>query len=103
MIKSKPDLVENGPRNGAKRSKMDQQWNQEEQKLEADRARWPKIAPDSAKEPPRRPILGYAGKVEAQNGSQNLPKSVKKAVKKSVVFFKKKCSYRFFFDFLLKN
>ena len=44
MTKSKPDLVENGPRNGAKRSKMDQKWSQEEQKLEADRTRWPKTA-----------------------------------------------------------
>ena len=79
-------MVENGPQNGAKRAKMDQKWSQDEQKIEADRARWPKTAPDSAKEPPRRPILGYAGQVEAQNGGQNPPKSVKKAVKNSVVF-----------------
>ena len=86
MTKWKPDLVENGFKNGGKKSKMDQKWSQEEQKLEADRARWPKIAPDSAKEPPRRPNQGYGGKPGLQNGGQNLPKSVKKVVKNSVVF-----------------
>ena len=73
--KLEPDLVENGPQNGAKRAKMDQKWSQDEQKIEADRARWPKIAPDSAKAPPRRPNSCYPGTPEAQNGSQNLPKS----------------------------
>ena len=86
MKKSKPDLVENGPRNGAKRSKMDQKWSQEEQKLEADRARWPKIAPDSAKEPPRRPNPGYGGQPRLQNGGPNLLKSIKKAIENSVFF-----------------
>ena len=75
----KPDLVENGPKNGAKRSKIDQKWSQEEQKLEADRARWPKTAPDGAREPPRRPNPGYGAKPRLQNGGQNLPKiSIKK-------------------------
>ena len=63
---------------------MDQKWGQEEQKLEADRARWPKTAPDGAREPPRRPILGYAGQLEAQNGGQNRPKTVKKSIKKVI-------------------
>ena len=38
---------------------MRQKWSQEEQQIEADRARWPKTAPDSAKEPPRRRNQGY--------------------------------------------
>ena len=71
-------MVENGPQNGAKRAKMDQKWSQDEQKIEADRARWPKTAPDSAKEPPRRPNPGYGGKPGLQNGRQNRPKSVTK-------------------------
>ena len=79
-------MVENGPQNGAKRAKMDQKWSQDEQKIEADRARWPKTAPDSAKEPPRRPNPGYGVTPGLQNGGLNLPKSVKKAVKNSVVF-----------------
>ena len=40
------NLVKNGSK--AKSSKMDQKCSQEEQKLEADRARWSKTAPDSA-------------------------------------------------------
>ena len=65
----KPALIENGFKNEAKRSKMDQKtakwstmdkkWSQEEQKLEADRTRLPKTSPDSAEEPPRKPNQGY--------------------------------------------
>ena len=55
-------------KNGAKRSKLDQKWSQEERKLEADRARWPKTAP---KEPPRRPKQAYGGKLGLQDGSPN--------------------------------
>ena len=54
----------------------DQKMSQEGQQIEADRARWPKTAPDSAKEPPKRPNMGYAGIPEAKDGSQNQPKSV---------------------------
>ena len=78
--KLEPDLVENGPQNGAKRAKMDQKRSQDEQKIDADRARWPKTAPDSAKEPPRRPNQGYGGKLGLQNGSPNRPKSMKKII-----------------------
>ena len=70
-------------KNGAKRSKINQKWSQEEQKLEADHARWPKTAPDGAEEPPRRPNLGYGGTPGFQNGSQNLPISVKKFINNS--------------------
>ena len=73
---------------------MDQKWSQEEQKLEADRARWPKTAPDSAEEPPRRPNPGYGGKPRLQNGGQNRPKSVKKI--KSII-----CLMTFCIDFSL--
>ena len=73
-------------KNGAKRSKINQKWSQEEQKLEADRARWPKTAPDGAREAPRRPNMGYPGTPEAQNGGPNRPKSVKKTVEKSEIF-----------------
>ena len=70
---------------------MDQKWSQEEQKLEADRARWPKTAPDGAREAPRRPNMGYPGTPEAQNGGQNRPKSVKKSMKKSIIFLMTFC------------
>ena len=87
MTKLKPDLVENGPKNGNKRNKMDKKWSQEEQKLEADRARWPKTAPDGAENPPRRPNSCSPGTPEVQNGSQNRPKSVKKTILKDLLFF----------------
>ena len=73
-------------KNGAKKSKINQKWSQEEQKLEADRARWAKTAPDGAREAPRRPNMGYPGTPEAQNGGPNPPKSVKKSIKKSIIF-----------------
>ena len=60
-------------KNGARRSKI-------EQKLEADRVRWPKTAPDGAREPPRRPNPGYGVKPGLQNGGQNQTKSVKKSL-----------------------
>ena len=69
--KFKPDLVENGSENGAKRSKVDQKWSQGEQKLEADRTRWHKMAQDSAEEPPKKPNKGYGVQLEVQNGVQN--------------------------------
>ena len=74
-------------KNGAKRSKINQKWSQEEQKLEADRARWPKTAPDGAREPPRRPNPGYGAKPRPQNGCQNRPKSVKQSIKKFIIFW----------------
>ena len=61
-------------KNGAKRSKLDQKWSQEEQKLEADRARWPKTAPDGAREPPRRPHPGLS---RTAGGPKWRPKSTK--------------------------
>ena len=64
-------------KNGAKRSKINQKWSQEEQKLEADRARWPKTAPDGAREPPRSPNPGYGVQPGLQNGGQIRRKSVK--------------------------
>ena len=84
--KFKPDLVENGSENGAKRSKVDQKWSQGEQKLEADRTRWHKMAQDSAEEPPKRPNPGYPVQPGLQNGGQNRPKSMKKLIKKSIIF-----------------
>ena len=84
--KFKPDLVENGSENGAKRSKVDQKWSQGEQKLEADRTRWHKMAQDSAEEPPKRPNPGYPVQPGLQNGGQNRPKSMKKSIKKSIIF-----------------
>ena len=67
-------------KNGAKRSKINQKWSQEEQKLEADRARWPKTAPDGAREPPRRPNPGYPVQPEAQNGGPKWTKIGKKTI-----------------------
>ena len=84
--KFKPDLVENGSENGAKRSKVDQKWSQGEQKLEADRTRWHKMAQDSAEEPPKRPNPGYGAQLGLQNGGQNRPKSMNKLIKKPIIF-----------------
>ena len=75
--KMKPKFVENSlkmePRganlikNGAKRSKLDQKWSQEEQKLEADRTRWPKTAPKSRPRGPTRAMVhSWGSKMEAQ-------------------------------------
>ena len=82
--------------------KIDQKWSQEELKIESMRRRWPKTAPDSSQEPPWWPKPGYPGILESQNGGPNLPKSVKKCVKNSAVFFDN-FSYRFFFDFWPKS
>ena len=80
----KPELIENCPKNEAKRSKMDKKNNQVEQngpKMEPrgakTRRRSHKMAQDSAEEPPRRPKPGYGVKPGFQNGGQNLPKSMK--------------------------
>ena len=67
-------------------SRMREKWSHEEQKLTEDRARWFKTAPDSAGEPPRRPNLGYGAKPRPQNGGPNRPKSMKKLIKKSIIF-----------------
>ena len=74
---------------------MDQKWSQEEQKIEADRARWLKTAPDSAKEPPKRPKKGYG----AKPGVQNEPKSTQigeKINKKLIIFLITFCTVFFF-------
>ena len=50
---------------------MDQKWSQEEQKIEADRARWLKTAPHSAKEPPKTPKKGYGVAPGAQKTTKS--------------------------------
>ena len=58
-------------KNGAKRSKLDQKWSQEEQKLEADRARWPKTAPKSRPGGPNRAMVeSWGSKMEAKIDQQ---------------------------------
>mgnify|MGYP005659467491 CR=1 FL=1 len=103
--KFKPDLVENGSENGAKRSKVDQKWSQGEQKLEADRTRWHKMAQDSAEEPPRRPNPGYGAQLGLQNGGPNPSKSMKKINSKIVHFvhYVYIDFFRFLIEKLLKN
>ena len=96
----KPELIENGPKmklRGAKWtikptkwSKMNQKWSQEEQKLEADRTRWPKTTPQSRPGGPTRAMVAKSFKIDEKSDLK-------------IVHFFDYFSYRFFFNFCLKN
>ena len=90
---------------GQIRSKIDQKWSQEEVKIESERARWPKTAPESPREPEHGAMVPKLGLWCPIRDPFWKPKSTKinGKIDWKINDFLNRCSFRFVFDFWWKN